>query len=512
MNTKPFLSGLLAIATVAVMALFLPPSGLVRAQGQVGQITFSGHVLTCEDTVQRGIPDVKLTLEIRTNTGKWQVVDTTLTNEGGAFALSHIPSDSSQHVYRVIEESPFPSCSADTDIRVFFQVGPGDSHSGIEFRDQWSTPTPTRTSTLSPAMTPPPPTSRPTRTPTPTAPLTIWPTPTYTATGTATPSPTNTATATCTATQIHWLQLPLVCKAYPQTWKMSGLAGQALKSAVIDPSNSQFLHAGTSDGLWRRFYCDGEWYETSVPAAGIYALAIAQAPSGHVYAGTWGNGVYRSVDAGVTWLAINEGIDCPYINALTISPNYELDQTIYAGTNTEGVYRSQNGGIDWHKANEGLTSLEISSLAIHPQDPQWLLAGTFDQGIFRSDNGGATWVRCPIGNDIIWCIAISASHPDVVYAGTDGGVFRSDNAGLGWMATTLGIKTYSLAINPRNPLHVFAGTSGSGVYATNLGGLGWSAMSEGLTSRVIQSLALDTDACNALYAGTNDGIWQWSLD
>jgi hypothetical protein len=36
-------------------------------------------------------------------------------------------------------------------------------------------------------------------------------------------------------------------------------------------------------------------------------------------------------------------------------------------------------------------------------------------------------------------------------------------------------------------------------------------MNDGLEDRVVQALGIDPRGCQALYAGTNDGIWEWSL-
>jgi len=181
------------------------------------------------------------------------------------------------------------------------------------------------------------------------------------------------------------------------------------------------------------------------------------------------------------------------------------------GPDRDGIFKSTDNGSTWQPVNSGLTSLEISSLAINPANPQIISAGTFNRGIFRSENGGQTWVRTPLGNDVVWCLAASGAHPQVVYAGTDGGVFGSADAGATWSSTALGVKTYSLVIPAQANDLVVAGTSGSGVFVTTNGGSNWTSLNDGLGDRVVQALAIDTASCVALYAGTNDGVWKWSL-
>ncbi len=394
-----------------------------------------------------------------------------------------------------------------------------------------ATPTATRTATGTPTSTPtwtssptptatatrtftPTPTSTATATPTPTAMATATPTSTASPTFTSSPTPTATSTPTPspTATVIRVFRLPLVLKNYPQPWYRSGLTGVAIKSLAVDPAISQIVYAGTENrGVHRRLYCDGAWYTTSVTDVTVFAIAPAPSPSGHIFIGTWGHGVYRSTDAGVSWQPANNGLSWPYVNALAVSPNYATDQIVYVGIDTQGVYKSIDGGASWHSSNSGLGSLLVSSLAINPADSQVVLAGTFDRGIYRSTNGGQSWVPVAVGNDIVWCLAFSSANPQVVYAGTDGGVFRSTDRGQTWTATILGNKTYSLTIHPSDSLFVMAGTSGSGVFMTLNGGMSWKPINEGLENRVVQALTIDLGGCHLLYAGTNDGVWEWKI-
>ena len=310
--------------------------------------------------------------------------------------------------------------------------------------------------------------------------------------------------------------MPLVFKDLPRFWQRAGLDGERIKSLAVDPGNSQVLYAGTSAGTYRHPYCDGAWFNTMLPSEiGVYAIAAAAPPSGHMFVGTGGQGVYRSIDAGVTWGPINSGLDSLYINALAVSPNYAIDQTIYVGTDTHGVYKSTSGGLSWQSANVGLTSTAISSLVIHPANPQIVAAGSFDEGTFRSTNGGGSWTSTPIGNAIVWSLSTGATNPPVFYAGTDGGVYRSADLGASWALNGQLGKVYTVVVDPLDEKHIFAGTSGSGVWVTTNEGANWGELNSGLDgseSRVVQTLAIDPGSCGVLYAGTNDGVWSWRLD
>ena len=57
---------------------------------------------------------------------------------------------------------------------------------------------------------------------------------------------------------------------------------------------------------------------------------------------------------------------------------------IYAGSWGSGVYKSLDGGTTWNLANFGLTNGFVYSLAVDPTNPNILYAGTFYGGVFNS--------------------------------------------------------------------------------------------------------------------------------
>ena len=69
-----------------------------------------------------------------------------------------------------------------------------------------------------------------------------------------------------------------------------------------------------------------------------------------VYAGSFGLGLFRSEDRGVSWTKSGQGVTDPFILTLTTGK----DGAIYAGTFRGGVFRSRDQGKSWEAINSGL--------------------------------------------------------------------------------------------------------------------------------------------------------------
>ena len=76
-----------------------------------------------------------------------------------------------------------------------------------------------------------------------------------------------------------------------------------------------------------------------------------------------------------------------------------IPDTIYIGTGDrdasdsygEGVFKSTDGGLTWKSSNSGMGDKTVGKLIIDPNNTNILLAGT-NGGIYRSTNGGSVVV------------------------------------------------------------------------------------------------------------------------
>jgi photosystem II stability/assembly factor-like uncharacterized protein len=258
-------------------------------------------------------------------------------------------------------------------------------------------------------------------------------------------------------------------------WRLIGpfRGGRAIAAAGIPGNPSTFYFGAVGGGIWKTTDAGVTWkpiFDTQ-RVASIGALAFAPSNPKVIYAGTGesdirsdlasGDGVYKSIDGGETW--INIGLrDSRQISRIVIDPHDE--NVVYVGVlghaygpNEErGVYKSTDGGARWTRVLDQGPDTGVADLALAVDSPQilfattwrtrrppWSVYGPIDSGtsqIFRSQDGGKTWSRLAHGlPDGDWSrVAIGvASDGNRVYAliptKKGGGLYRSDDGGNSWV-------------------------------------------------------------------------------
>jgi len=247
--------------------------------------------------------------------------------------------------------------------------------------------------------------------------------------------------------------------------------GRALAVAGVPGEQGVFYFGAAAGGVWKTTDFGATWKPIfdSQKIASIGAIAVA--PSNHnvVYVGTgegalrgnitFGDGVYKSTDAGKTWT--NIGLhDTRQIGALIIDPNNPDIVLVAAighafGSNAErGVFRTIDGGKSWAKVlykNDKTGAIDVT---FDPHDPKIVYAALWQvlrqpwnfasggpgSGLYRSADGGATWTELhghglPDGTLGRIDVSVSAADSKRVYAmieAKDGGLYRSDDRGATW--------------------------------------------------------------------------------
>ena len=191
------------------------------------------------------------------------------------------------------------------------------------------------------------------------------------------------------------------------------------------------------------------------------------------YMGTTGGGLWKTDDAGQVWKNISDGFfKTGSVGAIAVS---ESDPNVlYCGMGEhaprgvmtsygDGVYKSTDAGKTWSQI--GLTGTQhIARIVIHPKNPDvlWVAAqgplhgNSPERGIYKSVDGGKNWKKVLYVNDMTGCseLSIDFSNPDVLYA--------------------------AMWEHQRKPWIVISGGEGSGLYKSTDGGETWNKIHKGL--------------------------------
>ncbi|MFA7290073.1 MAG: SdrD B-like domain-containing protein, partial [Melioribacteraceae bacterium] len=148
--------------------------------------------------------------------------------------------------------------------------------------------------------------------------------------------------------------------------------------------------------------------------------------------------------------------------------------TLYAGTWGYGVFKSIDNGDSWFEYNNELSDLAVQALAVDKKGN--LFAGTGSLGIFKVFTGEDRWYQYSIGNNSIWAIGVSENA--VIASCYGGGVYVSTDNGSNWQKSPLQQNyIYSLVTDKSNK--VFASSWTSGVFVTTDEGSSWQQLGMG---------------------------------
>jgi photosystem II stability/assembly factor-like uncharacterized protein len=279
---------------------------------------------------------------------------------------------------------------------------------------------------------------------------------------------------------------------------------------LMDPGNPNILYSASGPFDYVQKSVDGgdtwSYAAEGLGEASIFALAIDPHDSNVIYAGSMGQGAYKSVDGAATWAPIN--VDS-YVNALLVDP--DDSNVVYAGTDRHGVYRSADGGSSFVR----IGSPKVASILALAKSGQTLYAGTATQGVSESVNGGRTWKNSGVSSGFGNVLSVDSAGS--VYVGTnfDGAFVRSvsdsDWRRLGWnqLRRCACQNGDALAIDPGNHDRVFFTTNAGGLLVTEDGGRSWrDGGTEGLASNGPRGVAFDPQEPRRVYAGS---VWGGGL-
>lgn len=288
-------------------------------------------------------------------------------------------------------------------------------------------------------------------------------------------------------------------------WRLIGpfRGGRVAAVSGVTGDPTTFYFGAVGGGVWKTTNTGMTWQPVfdGQRISSIGAIAVAPSNPNVVYVGTgeadirsqigFGDGVYRSDDAGKTWR--NIGLrDTRQIACIRIDPS-DPDLVyvaalghVYGPHPDRGVYRSRDGGRNWQKVLDRGNETGATDLALDPSNPRVIYATVWNarrtpwsqyppvegagSGLFKSTDRGDHWTQIAghglPGGDWRRSGVAAASGSRVyllVEAGGESGLYRSNDAGESWTRmsddsrlTERNWYFSGLTVDPKNADHVFA--------------------------------------------------------
>ncbi len=251
--------------------------------------------------------------------------------------------------------------------------------------------------------------------------------------------------------------------------------GRSVTASGVVNNPLTYYMGTTGGGLWKTEDAGQRWENISdgyFKTGSVGAVAVSESNPNIVYCGmgehavrgvmtSYGDGVYKSTDAGKTWQKI--GLDkTQQISRIVIHPTnpdivyVAAKGALHGPTKERGVYRSINGGTTWEKVlyvNEMTGSTELSmdmnnpnvlytAMWHHQRKPWKVISGGDGSGLYKSTDSGDTWKKIHKGlpeEKGKMAIAVNRTNSNKVYALIESdtqkdksGLFVSNNAGENW--------------------------------------------------------------------------------
>ncbi len=280
-------------------------------------------------------------------------------------------------------------------------------------------------------------------------------------------------------------------------WKAIGLMDEWIFS--LAKNSKGVIFAGAYGGLYKSYDKGLTWDEILIGKT-HWVKDILIDNTDKIFV-SFNDGNFYSTDDGNNWIEVTTlslGV-----NALD---NFN-DKIYFAAPWGEGVFLSTDAGLTWNKTNFNRT---IFTFAVAPTGRIW--AAGSSGFIFISNDTGKTWTKLEteISPGNIKCMTVNKDNE--LYIGGYNSIYKTTDDGISWTSI---LDVYggfnSLIVNKQG--NILAGTNGSGIYYSDFE-LVWKQSKNGIKNYNISSIIIDDKqllyAVNQLGSYTYDGILEYN--
>ena len=227
---------------------------------------------------------------------------------------------------------------------------------------------------------------------------------------------------------------------------------------------------------WNQIITSASMPEGTLGVGGVYEIRVA-ASNSNIFYMEMGDGIYKSVDKGQTWVKTAfpatpfDANSAHRMDGQKMAIDPTNPDVVYAGTQSSGLWVTRNGGTTWQKisavpqgtgSDPALTGITIKGSTIY--------VGTGGSGVYTSTDGGNTWKG--IGGPADVANAAIASDGSYFAASISGGALWKYSNGT-W-AKLIADSVHGVAVDPFDPSHIVVTGDGGNIQESKDGGSTWS--------------------------------------
>ena len=299
---------------------------------------------------------------------------------------------------------------------------------------------------------------------------------------------------------------------------------------ATDPHDRSLLYVATGFGVFRTRFGHASWTRVWLPPFAPESIVVDPARGSTLYVtlideGT-GGGVYKSLDSGRTWAAVNgqgqelRGFGCENLVFDPATPGtlYVIDLD-FNPHRFEEVFKTADGGRTWTDTGVSGISLALSAAGTLYLDQRLPSGAT---RLLKSLDHGATWQAAPGAPDVVDSVMLASGAgaapgpaSETVLALGEQGLWRSTDGGASWSATSDGMVAQSvgaLDVAADGTLYFGVlfdqGRGGAGIFRGRVHG----ERLRRLTASGGEQIVIDPLNPRAIYAGRTERIQQKSVD
>src|SRR6267142_1594246 len=280
----------------------------------------------------------------------------------------------------------------------------------------------------------------------------------------------------------------------------SGLPAKRTRFFLREGATSNYW-AATFAGVYKSTNSGANWSKTSngLPQGMMVNANTNSVAPQTVFAAA--DTVYKSTDGGLTWNISDTGVGgVSFVSSLSgrglggVQTDPTDPSIVYAATVNKGMFKSIDGGASWSAINTGLPanlSGKGGNFRIAASNTSVLYVQTGGL-LYKTIDGGANWTNVwtdpLVSGKFARAPEIDPTNPNIVYVASSGGLYKTTDGGTSWQFkhpggfnTPFGVtRPHVLASSPQNVLLAAYNSdsrdvalSTSGLYLSTNGGDTW---------------------------------------